>query len=142
VGRRGLKLVSSLHVALYRASGGRIGGRLRGNLPVLLLTTTGRKSGKRRTTPLLCVEDDGKYVIIASVGGAPKHPAWYLNLQGDPHATIQIGTQRIAVRAQTATPEERARLWRAAADMYPGYDRYQAKTTREIPVVVLTPSRP
>jgi deazaflavin-dependent oxidoreductase (nitroreductase family) len=142
VSRKGLKLVSSLHVALFRASGGRIGGRLRGNLPVLLLTTTGRKSGKQRTTPLLYVRDGEQYVIVASVGGAPKHPAWHLNLQNNPAATIQIGTRRIAVSAKTATPDERTRLWSLVTAMYPGYDAYQAKTSREIPVVVLTPSRP
>lgn len=142
MGRRGLKLVSSLHVALFRASGGRIGGRLRGNLPVLLLTTTGRKSGRQRTTPLLYVQDGEEYAIVASVGGAPKHPAWYLNLGDNPDAGIQIGPRRIAVSARTATAEERSRLWRLATEMYAGYDRYQARTTREIPVVVLTPSRP
>jgi deazaflavin-dependent oxidoreductase (nitroreductase family) len=142
VGRTGLKLVSRLHVALFRATGGRLGGRLRANLPVLLLTTTGRKSGKQRTTPLLYVEDGEQYAIVASVGGAPKHPAWYLNLGDRPEATIQIGTRRIAVSARTATPDERSRLWRLATEMYPGYDAYQARTSREIPVVVLTPSRP
>lgn len=134
--------MSRLHVALFRASGGRVGGRLRKSLPVLLLTTTGRKSGKPRTTPLLYVEDDGTYVIVASVGGAPNDPAWYLNLGADPHATIQIGPQTIAVSARTATPEERTRLWALATGMYPGYDDYQARTSREIPLVVLTPSRP
>lgn len=134
--------MSSLHVVLFRASGGRVGGRFRKIGPVLLLTTTGRKSGKQRTTPLLYAKDGEQYVIIASVGGAPRHPAWYLNLVHNPDATIQIGTRRIAVNAKTATPEERTRLWAVVTEMYPGYDRYQAKTTREIPVVVLTPSRP
>ena len=134
--------MSSLHVVLFRASGGRVGGRFRKIGPVLLLTTTGRKSGKQRTTPLLYAKDGEQYVIIASVGGAPRHPAWYLNLVHNPDATIQIETRRIAVNAQTATPEERTRLWAVVTEMYPGYDRYQAKTTREIPVVVLTPSRP
>jgi deazaflavin-dependent oxidoreductase (nitroreductase family) len=140
VSRRSLKLVSRLHVALFRASGGRLGGRFRKIGPVLLLTTTGRKTGKQRTTPLLYVEDGERYVIVASVGGAPKHPAWYLNLVDNPEATIEIGTRTIAVRANTAAPEERARLWELATEMYPGYDRYQAKTTREIPVVVLAPA--
>ena len=135
-----LTLFSRLHVFLYRASGGRIGGHLRRTAPVLLLTTTGRKSGKLRTTPLLYVQDDGRYVIIASVGGAPKHPAWYLNLQASSSATIQIGRRRISVTAVTASAEERARLWQLAGQMYPGYDGYQAKTSREIPVVVLTPA--
>jgi deazaflavin-dependent oxidoreductase (nitroreductase family) len=134
-----LKLVSRIHAALYRASGGRIGGRFRKTAPVLLLTTTGRKSGKERTTPLLYVEDAGRYVIIASVGGAPRHPAWYLNLRDRPDATVQVGSRRSPVTAETASPEERARLWKLATQMYPTYDDYQAKTSREIPVVILTP---
>jgi len=105
---------------------------------VLLLTTTGRKTGKQRTTPLLYVEDDGRYVVIGSVGGAPKHPAWYLNLGGNPAATIQLGRRKLQVTAKTAEPEERARLWARATRMYSGYDGYQAKTGREIPVVILT----
>ena len=117
----------------------RIGGHFRKTAPVLLLTTTGRKSGKKRTTPLLYVEDAGRYVIIASVGGAPRHPAWYLNLRDNPAATIEIGRRTLAVTAETASPEERARLWPLATQMYSGYDDYQAKTSREIPVVVLTP---
>jgi deazaflavin-dependent oxidoreductase (nitroreductase family) len=138
VSKRVLKLVSRLHVFLYRASGGRIGGQLRKTLPVLLLTTSGRKTGKQRTTPLLYVEDGDRYVIVASVGGAPKHPAWYLNLREKPHATIEIGRRKIAVIAETASPEERARLWALATEMYPTYDAYQAKTSREIPLVILT----
>jgi F420H(2)-dependent quinone reductase len=105
-----------------------------------LLTTKGRKSGKQRTTPLLYGEDEGRYVIVASVGGAPKHPAWYLNLGGDPNATIQVGGREIGVHAETAAPDERAHLWALMTRLYPGYDEYQAKTTREIPVVVLAPS--
>lgn len=134
-----LKLVSRVHVALYRASGGRIGGRFK-VAPVLLLTTTGRKTGKRRTTPLLYGEDDGRYVIVASVGGAPRHPAWYLNLSGNPEATIQVGGRKVKVHAETAPPDERPRLWALMTGMYPGYDDYQAKTSREIPVVTLTPA--
>jgi deazaflavin-dependent oxidoreductase (nitroreductase family) len=139
VSRRLLTLVSRFHVFLYRASGGRLGGYFRKTAPVLLLTTTGRKSGKQRTTPLLYVEESGQYVIIGSVGGAPKHPAWYLNLRDNPAATIQIASRRIAVSASTPTAEERARLWLLATQMYSGYDVYQARTSREIPVVVLTP---
>jgi deazaflavin-dependent oxidoreductase (nitroreductase family) len=137
VSRRALTFFSRLHVLLYRVSGGRIGGRFRKTAPVLLLTTTGRKSGKTRTTPLLYVEDDGHYVVIASVGGAPRHPAWYLNVCDHPAATIQIGSRRIAVSATTAPPQERERLWALATQMYPQYDDYQAKTSREIPVVIL-----
>ena len=124
---------------LYRSTRGRVGARIGNHLPVLLLTTTGRKSGKPRTTPLLYVEDGGRYVVVASVGGAPKHPAWYLNVQDDPVAKIEVGSRSLDVRAETAEPEERARLWQAVTRMYPTYDVYQARTTRVIPVVVLAP---
>ena len=133
-----LVVVSRIHVALVRVTRGRIGARIGKGLPVLLLTTTGRKSGKRRTTPLLYVEDGRRYVVVASVGGAPKHPAWYLNLEADPTARVEVGRRRFTARAEMAGPEERARLWRAVTAMYPRYDAYQAKTTREIPVVILT----
>jgi deazaflavin-dependent oxidoreductase (nitroreductase family) len=89
---------------------------------------------------LLYVEDVDRYVVVASVGGAPRHPAWYLNLRGDPAATIQVGNRKLAVGFETAEPEERARLWARVTRMYPKYDDYQAKTSREIPVVTLTPS--
>ena len=138
--RKLLTFVSRVHVVLYRASGGRVGGRFRKTAPVLLLTTTGRKSGKQRTTPLLYLEEAGQYVIVASVGGAPNHPAWYLNVRDNPTAAIQIGSRRLAVSAKTASPEERERLWALATQMYPQYDDYQAKTSREIPVVILTPA--
>ncbi|HET8893333.1 MAG TPA: nitroreductase family deazaflavin-dependent oxidoreductase [Gaiellaceae bacterium] len=134
-----LVVASRVHVALFRWSRGRLGGRLGKNQPVLLLTTTGRKSGKPRTTPLLYVEDGDRYIVVASVGGAPKHPAWYLNLREDARATIEVGGRSLAVRAETAEPEERARLWQALTRMYPTYDAYQARTTRTIPVVALTP---
>ncbi len=134
-----LKLFSRIHVFLYKASGGRIGGRFKA-APVLLLTTTGRKTGKRRTTPLLYGEDAGRYVVVASVGGAPKHPAWYLNLGGTGETTIEVDGRKLAVNAETALAAERARLWTLMTQLYPGYDAYQTKTSREIPVVVLTPT--
>jgi deazaflavin-dependent oxidoreductase (nitroreductase family) len=134
-----MKFFSRIHVFLYTASGGRIGGRFKG-APVLLLTTTGRKSGKQRTTPLLFGQDAGRYVVVASVGGAPKHPAWYLNLQRNPAARIRVGTRELGARAETVPPEDRARLWALMTQLYPGYDGYQAKTSREIPLVTLTPS--
>jgi len=135
-----LKLASRLHVLVFRTSGGRFGGRFGKTAPVLLLTTTGRKTGKQRTNPVLYLEDDGRYVIVASVGGAPAHPAWYLNLRANPAAAIQVGRRRLAVNAETAGPEEKTRLWAKATEMYPSYDDYQAKTRRKIPVVILTPS--
>jgi deazaflavin-dependent oxidoreductase (nitroreductase family) len=139
--RRFLFIVASrAHVALYRASGGRLGGRIRKGVPVLLLTTTGRKTGKQRTTPLLYVEDGDRYVVVASAGGAPSHPAWYLNLRSSPAATVEVGGRRLAVSAETASPEARARLWPRVTQMWRPYDDYQAKTSREIPVVILSPS--
>lgn len=140
MGRFLLSAFVKVHVGLYRASGGRLGARLRKGVPVLLLTTTGRKSGKRRTTPLLYVEEGDRYVVIASAGGAPSHPAWYLNLRSNPAATIQVGGRKLAVTAETAGPEERAGLWPKLTRMWPQYDDYQAKTRREIPVVVLARS--
>jgi deazaflavin-dependent oxidoreductase (nitroreductase family) len=142
VSRRILKVVSRLHVLFYKASGGRVGGRFRKTAPVLLLTTKGRRTGKERTTPLLYIEDGGRYAVVASVGGAPRHPAWYLNLRDDPVAAIQIGSAKLAVAAEQAEPDERRRLWAKAAQMYPSYDDYQAKTSREIPIMILTPSAP
>jgi deazaflavin-dependent oxidoreductase (nitroreductase family) len=135
-----LTLASRVHVFLYRASGGRIGGRFRKTAPVLLLTTTGHKTGKQRTTPLLYVEDGGRYAVVGSVGGAPAHPGWYLNLRANPAATIQLGRRTLRVTAETAGPEERGRLWALVTRMYPSYDAYQAKTSREIPVVILSPA--
>jgi deazaflavin-dependent oxidoreductase (nitroreductase family) len=129
-----------IHVPLYRATGGRLGGQFRKGVPVLLLIATGRKTGRQRTTPLLYVEDGGRYVVVASAGGAASHPAWYLNLGSNPDATIQVGRRRLAVRAETAGPEERTRLWAQLTQMWPQYDDYQAKTRREIPVVILTPA--
>jgi F420H(2)-dependent quinone reductase len=140
VNRPLLRAVSRIHAAVYRASRGRLLGRIGKGMPVLLLTTTGRKTGRRRTTPLLYLEDGGRYAVVASVGGAPQHPAWYLNLRADSRATVEIGGRMRAVRAETAGPEERARLWRTATAMYAGYDMYQARTSREIPIVVLTPA--
>jgi deazaflavin-dependent oxidoreductase (nitroreductase family) len=125
------------HSVLYRLSGGRVGGHM-GKAPVLLLTVKGRKSGKRRTTPLLYGRDGENLVVVASVGGAPSHPAWYLNLRGQ-EAEVLIGRERRPVRARDAAGEERERLWRQMVALYPSYDAYQRRTTREIPVVVLEP---
>ncbi len=103
----------------------------------LLLTTTGRRSGEARTTPLIYGEDDGNYVVVASKGGAPDHPAWYKNLAEDPGARVQVGADEFPARARTATGEERERLWKRMAGIWPSYDDYRAKTDRLIPVVVL-----
>ncbi|MDP9261646.1 MAG: nitroreductase family deazaflavin-dependent oxidoreductase [Actinomycetota bacterium] len=130
-------MTGRIHNALYRLTGGNVGGKMR-NAPVLLLTTTGRKSGQPRTNPLLYTDaGDNAYMVIASKGGSDQHPFWYLNLQANPLAEVTIGRQTLPVRARTAEGEERERLWRALADLNPGYDGYAKKTTRHIPVVVL-----
>jgi deazaflavin-dependent oxidoreductase (nitroreductase family) len=123
-------------VWLYRRSGGKLGGKMFG-APVLLLTTTGRKSGRAWTVPLLCQTDGDRWVIIASNGGSARHPAWLLNLRSQPDASIQIGRETYQVTAVETTGEERERLWRRMTDVYKGYDRYARKTARQIPVVAL-----
>jgi deazaflavin-dependent oxidoreductase (nitroreductase family) len=128
----------SLHVRLYRLTGGRIGGHI-GKAPVLLLTHKGRRSGAIRTTPLLYLADGERLVVVASYGGAPRHPAWYLNLEAHSNVEIQAGKTRRPVTARTATPEERARYWPRVVALYRSYESYQRKTEREIPLVLLEP---
>jgi len=122
----------------FRANAGKVGGHWEGR-DLLLLTTTGRKSGRLRTQPLLYARDGDRYVVIASKGGSPTHPLWYLNLQASPAATVTIGRASQPVRASYAEGEERERLWRAVTDLYSGYDKYAERTSRRIPVVVLSP---
>ena len=128
--------MSGLHRRVYRASGGRVMTKM-GPAPVLLLTTTGRRSATPRTTPLNYLRDGDDLVLVASFGGSATHPRWYLNFEANPDVEVQIGAERHRMRARTATPEERARLWPKVVEMYPGYGRYQEKTPREIPLVVL-----
>ena len=132
------RLLGGLHRNVYRLSGGKIGARIV-NLPVLLLTTTGRKSGRPRTQPLAYTRTSDGYAVIASKGGAARHPLWYLNLRAYPLAEVTVGRETHKVRAREAEGEERERLWRQMADVYPGYDRYARKTSRRIPVIVLAP---
>jgi len=136
--RLALKLGSGAHAGVYRASSGKLFGRM-GKSPILLLNTVGRKTGKKRTSPLLYVLDGEDFVIVASKGGAPTHPAWYLNLMANPNATVEVGDQEVRVRAEEVDPEEKARLWQKMVEMYPTYDDYQKKTEREIPLLVLHP---
>ncbi len=133
------KLAAKIHASLFRATDGRIGGRLVGS-PVLLLVTTGRKTGLRRTTPLLYLQDGDRYVIVASNGGAAKHPVWWLNLQADPEASVEVGGRKVHVRATEAQGGEKARLWEELVRMYPSYEDYQKRTDREIPVALLEPT--
>jgi deazaflavin-dependent oxidoreductase (nitroreductase family) len=132
------KVSGGLHVGLHRLSGGRVGGKV-GKSSVLLLTTTGRKSGRKRTQPLFFSPTEDGYAVIASKGGAPQHPYWYLNLRADPRAEVTVGATTRPVRARTAEGDERELLWSALAANYSGYDKYARKTTRRIPVVVLEP---
>lgn len=136
--RRLMRAFIALHVWLYRSSRGRLMGKM-GAAPVLLLTTTGRKSGRIRTVPLLYLNDDGTFAIVASLGGSPKHPAWYLNLEAEPRVTIQVGSRRFVGEARRASAEEKTRLWPRLVALYPQYADYQKRTTRDIPVVIVRP---
>jgi len=109
------------------------------NSPVLLLITTGRKSGKERITPLLYLEDGEDFVIVASNGGTSGHPAWWLNLQAKPEANVEVGGEKVRVRTEETTGEEKRRLWDRVVEMYPTYEDYQRRTDREIPVILLKP---
>ena len=133
-----LKAMVSAMVFMYRLTGGGIGGKMQ-NMPVLLLTTTGRKSGKSRTVPLGYLKDGADYVVIASYAGQPRHPAWFLNLQSHPEATIQVKRSQMQVKAETAKPEKRRELWARLVEVSPGYAKYQERTTRKIPLVILHP---
>jgi deazaflavin-dependent oxidoreductase (nitroreductase family) len=136
--RLALKLGSGAHAGAYRATGGKLFGRM-GKSPILLLNTVGRKTGRKRTSPLLYVMDGEDFVVIASKGGAPTHPAWYLNLIANPEATVELGDREVRVEAEVADPEDKPRLWQKMVEMYPTYDDYQRKTEREIPLLVLRP---
>ncbi len=137
----GIKWSSRLNVLLYRATGGRVGGRFLAGEPLLLLTTIGHKSHKRRTVPLIFLEDDDALVVVASKGGSPEHPDWYKNLTAEPRVDVQIGARVEPRIAETADAETRARLWPALAALYPPYQEYQDVTSREIPVVRLRAPR-
>ena len=123
---------------LYMASGGKEGTELKGK-PVILLTTIGAKTGKIRKTPLMRVEHDGEYAVVASLGGAPKNPVWYYNIKKHPRVELQDGTTTGDYEAREVTGEEKALWWQRAAEVWPDYLDYQSKTDREIPVFVLTP---
>jgi deazaflavin-dependent oxidoreductase (nitroreductase family) len=135
------------HSNRYLASGGTDGhmytidqpGRPALTVPSLMLTTTGRKSGEKFMFPLFYGEIGDSYIIVASKGGAPKHPVWYLNILANPEVEVQVGTRKLKAHARTAMGEERARLWEKALEFWPPYADYQKKTEREIPVVVLDP---
>jgi F420H(2)-dependent quinone reductase len=134
-----IRTLGRVHRTVVRASGGRVLGHVAG-MPVLLLTTTGRRTGKQRTVPLTYLRDGGDLAVVGSFGGSDWAPAWWLNLQQDSRATVQLGGVTVAVRARTADVEERARLWPTVIGTYQGYARYQARTRRQLPIVLLTPT--
>lgn len=136
-----VKALSALHRGIYSATGGRMGNRIAG-MPVLLLTTVGRRTGERRTSPLTYFEDDGGIVLVASYGGRPYNPAWFENLMAAGEGEVTIGRERRRMRARKATAEERARLWPWIVETYDGYAKYQAKTDREIPLARLSDAQP
>ncbi|MEV6904559.1 nitroreductase family deazaflavin-dependent oxidoreductase [Amycolatopsis sp. NPDC051372] len=125
------------HVHLYEETDGAVGHDWQPGVPALVLITKGRKSGSDRKLALIYQEVDGNPVIVASNGGAPKHPSWYLNLQADPHVSVQVKADKFTARARTAVGDERAKLWDKMAEVWPHYNEYVKKTDREIPVVVL-----
>ncbi len=133
-----LRLVMKANIAIYRASGGKIMGKL-GGAPVLLLTTTGRKTGAQRTTPLLYLAEGDTFAVVASAGGSATDPAWWRNLTSNPVATVEVGRRKLQMRAEEADAETRARLWPQLVAGYAGFAGYQKATTRPIPVVVLHP---
>jgi F420H(2)-dependent quinone reductase len=134
-----LRRAMRLHTAAYRATNGLVGHRIPGGPSMLLLDHVGAKSGARRTSPLLYVEDGPNLVVVASKGGHPRHPAWFHNLRANSETTVQVGSERRPVRARVATAEERRRLWPRAVKAYRGYSDYQRRTGREIPLVILEP---
>jgi deazaflavin-dependent oxidoreductase (nitroreductase family) len=128
------------HVKQYVETDGEVGHDWQDGVPVLILTTTGRRSGEDRPTPLIYGRSGDDYLVVASKGGAPEPPAWYLNLSEAPDVQVQVKADRFGAHARTATPEEKADMWSTMAAIWPAYDEYQTKTDREIPVVVLEPA--
>jgi deazaflavin-dependent oxidoreductase (nitroreductase family) len=122
----------------FRANGGKVGGGFEGR-PLLLLHTTGAKSGQPRVNPVAYVTDDDRLVVIASKGGAPSNPDWYHNLVANPLVTVEVGTEKFQVRASVATEPDRTRLYQKMVSVMPGFAEYERKTKRVIPVIILTP---
>jgi F420H(2)-dependent quinone reductase len=138
LGARGLRAAGRLNVPIYRATRGRVLGKV-GRAPVLLLTTTGRRSGQPRTAPVVYLRDRTHFVVIGSNAGNANPPAWALNLSAHPDAEVEAYGERVAVCARVAEGEERAELWRRMTEQYAGFDDYRVRTTREIAVFVLEP---
>lgn len=134
-----LTRLTDLHTKLYRLSGGRLGYRVPGAPPVLLLDHVGAKSGAHRTVPLVFGNDGENVILVASKGGYPKHPAWFHNLKANPDTTIQVGSKRMPVHARIAREDEREHLWELMVKVYGGYEDYRHRAERQIPLIVLEP---
>jgi F420H(2)-dependent quinone reductase len=131
--------ITAAHTLAYRLSRGLLGSRVPGGPPMLLLDHVGAKSGKQRTTPLVYLEDGDNVVLVASKGGAPRNPSWFHNLRAHPQTTVQIGPRRIPVTGRVATKSQRSRMWPRVVALYRGYELYQRRTKREIPLIILEP---
>jgi deazaflavin-dependent oxidoreductase (nitroreductase family) len=140
LGVRGLRAMGRLNVPIYRATAGRVLGKVN-RAPVLLLTTTGRRSGRRRTAPVCYLQDGDRLIVIGSNAGNVTPPAWALNLKANPDAEVEVGRERKQVTARVAAGEEREELWRKMNDQYSGFDRYKQRTDRDIALFVLDPRR-
>ncbi len=139
IGKWMFKQLTQFQVFIYRRSGGKTMGTMRG-MPLLLLTTMGRKTGQQRVTPVMYIRDGDNYVITASYAGQDKHPSWFVNLKANPQATIQVGKIANSVMAHQANPEEKKRLWAQLVEQAPFFEDYQKKTTRDIPMMILKPA--
>lgn len=135
-----VRVMTAANIALFRLSGGRLGNRFRGGAPVCLLTTKGRKSGRRRTVALIYLEDGDGVVVVASQGGMSRSPGWYWNLEAHPEdVEVQVGARVTPMRSRRASDEEKEKLWPQLLEVYPDYEDYQARTSRNIPVMILAP---
>lgn len=139
IARPVMRVMSAFNTWIYRVSGGRVGGRWMYGAPILLLTTAGRKSGQKRTAPLLYLADADRVVIVGSQGGMSQDPQWVRNIEADPDVEIEIGARKRAMKARRGNAEEKAHYWPALCKMYPDYADYQARTLRDIPILILDP---
>jgi len=135
-----IRWMTAANTWIYRATGGRLGGRFKGGAPICLVTTTGRKTGRKRTVALIYLRDGDDVVLVASKGGMEHHPQWYLNMEVHPDVEVEIGAAKTPMRARRASEEEKAAYWPRLIEIYPDYASYQARTARNIPVMVLSPT--
>jgi len=139
IARPFMRVMSAVNTWIYRLSGGRIGAKWMYGAPILLLTTVGRRSGEKRTAPLLYIGDGERLVLVGSKGGMSRDPLWVRNIEANPNVDIEIGAKKRAMTARRGTSEEKAHYWPALCKMYPDYADYQARTVRDIPVLILDP---